>query len=317
MSEAAQETSSVIRQMEPPVPRDPSSSSRAVGGWCSAVPLTGVTLIRARCGTGGGNYRKSDRPERPSSAYDRGALPPQRSRRRRSRDQRGSEMASRDGIADGAQHDAVMSNLMDLQARLRGDPGLTRPAPRRPPRAARDATTVRSGDVSVTVGTRGRPRPPDRVRCDAGSSTSSWRSTPTSTRPSRTMRRASCRCGRRRRAPARRRGAAHGRGGRLGDRGTGRRVTLRSSRGCVVRSPACPLSCTTRSRRSRSCSGPGAARGPAATRRSSRSRTARCSRFDHVGEPYLLYVQESWSPEGEPVHFERGFLRPGAGPRRR
>lgn len=37
-------------------------------------------------------------------------------------------------------------------------------------------------------------------------------------------------------------------------------------------------------------------------------------RFDHVGEPYLLYVQESWSPEGEPVHFERGFLRPGAGP---
>jgi hypothetical protein len=37
-------------------------------------------------------------------------------------------------------------------------------------------------------------------------------------------------------------------------------------------------------------------------------------RFDHVGEPYLLYVQESWSPLGEPVHFERGFLRPGADP---
>jgi hypothetical protein len=37
-------------------------------------------------------------------------------------------------------------------------------------------------------------------------------------------------------------------------------------------------------------------------------------RFDHVGEPYLLYIQESWSPEGEPVHFERGFLRPGADP---
>ena len=37
-------------------------------------------------------------------------------------------------------------------------------------------------------------------------------------------------------------------------------------------------------------------------------------RFDHVGEPYLLYEQESWSPEGEPVHFERGFLRPGADP---
>jgi hypothetical protein len=36
-------------------------------------------------------------------------------------------------------------------------------------------------------------------------------------------------------------------------------------------------------------------------------------RFDHVGEPYLMYVQESWSPDGEPVHFERGFLRPGAG----
>ena len=36
--------------------------------------------------------------------------------------------------------------------------------------------------------------------------------------------------------------------------------------------------------------------------------------FDHVGEPYLLYVQESWSFDGEPVHFERGFLRPGADP---
>jgi hypothetical protein len=36
-------------------------------------------------------------------------------------------------------------------------------------------------------------------------------------------------------------------------------------------------------------------------------------RFEHVGEPYLLYRQESWdATTGEPVHFERGFLRPGA-----
>jgi hypothetical protein len=35
--------------------------------------------------------------------------------------------------------------------------------------------------------------------------------------------------------------------------------------------------------------------------------------FEHVGEPFLLYRQESWSPEGEPVHFERGFLRPEGG----
>ena len=34
--------------------------------------------------------------------------------------------------------------------------------------------------------------------------------------------------------------------------------------------------------------------------------------FEHVGDPFLLYGQESWSPEGDPVHFERGFLRPGA-----
>jgi hypothetical protein len=33
--------------------------------------------------------------------------------------------------------------------------------------------------------------------------------------------------------------------------------------------------------------------------------------FEHVGDPFLLYRQESWSPSGEPVHFERGFLRPG------
>jgi nitrobindin-like protein len=37
--------------------------------------------------------------------------------------------------------------------------------------------------------------------------------------------------------------------------------------------------------------------------------------FEHVGEPYLLYRQASWDDAtGEPVHFERGFLRPGAAP---
>lgn len=35
--------------------------------------------------------------------------------------------------------------------------------------------------------------------------------------------------------------------------------------------------------------------------------------FEHAGEPYLLYSQRSWSPDDEaPIHFERGFLRPGA-----
>lgn len=34
--------------------------------------------------------------------------------------------------------------------------------------------------------------------------------------------------------------------------------------------------------------------------------------FEEVGEPYLLYRQSSWTlDEGTPVHFERGFLRPG------
>lgn len=34
--------------------------------------------------------------------------------------------------------------------------------------------------------------------------------------------------------------------------------------------------------------------------------------FEHVGEPFLLYAQRSWSAdEGVPLHFERGFLRPG------
>ena len=34
--------------------------------------------------------------------------------------------------------------------------------------------------------------------------------------------------------------------------------------------------------------------------------------FEHVGDTFLLYEQRSWSPEnGAPIHFERGFLRPG------
>ena len=34
--------------------------------------------------------------------------------------------------------------------------------------------------------------------------------------------------------------------------------------------------------------------------------------FEDVGERYLLYRQSSWTLDGgEPVHFERGFLRPG------
>jgi hypothetical protein len=36
---------------------------------------------------------------------------------------------------------------------------------------------------------------------------------------------------------------------------------------------------------------------------------------EHVGEPFLLYRQSSWSPDGgESLHLERGFLRPGAAP---
>jgi hypothetical protein len=37
--------------------------------------------------------------------------------------------------------------------------------------------------------------------------------------------------------------------------------------------------------------------------------------FEHVGDAFLLYRQESWSPNDEPVHFERGFVRPGGAPR--
>ncbi len=36
-------------------------------------------------------------------------------------------------------------------------------------------------------------------------------------------------------------------------------------------------------------------------------------RFEHVGEPFLLYSQRSWgADDDEPLHFERGFLRPAA-----
>jgi hypothetical protein len=36
--------------------------------------------------------------------------------------------------------------------------------------------------------------------------------------------------------------------------------------------------------------------------------------FDHVGDAFLTYVQRSWLlADGSPLHFERGFLRPGAG----
>lgn len=38
--------------------------------------------------------------------------------------------------------------------------------------------------------------------------------------------------------------------------------------------------------------------------------------FEHVGDSYLLHTQRSWSLENdEPIHLERGFLRP-AGPGR-
>jgi hypothetical protein len=58
-------------------------------------------------------------------------------------------MASRGYDRDGSQHDAVVSNLMDLQARLRGDP-----ASLVLPREGRrdDPMTVRHDDLSVTVG---------------------------------------------------------------------------------------------------------------------------------------------------------------------
>jgi hypothetical protein len=37
--------------------------------------------------------------------------------------------------------------------------------------------------------------------------------------------------------------------------------------------------------------------------------------FDHVGDAFLTYEQRSWLlDDGAPLHFERGFLRPGAAP---
>jgi hypothetical protein len=38
--------------------------------------------------------------------------------------------------------------------------------------------------------------------------------------------------------------------------------------------------------------------------------------FDHVGDEFLTYEMESWSLDEDrsPLHLERGFLRPGAGP---
>jgi nitrobindin-like protein len=39
--------------------------------------------------------------------------------------------------------------------------------------------------------------------------------------------------------------------------------------------------------------------------------------FEHVGDAFLLYSQRSWLLEdGAPLHFERGFLRPGKRPGR-
>lgn len=32
--------------------------------------------------------------------------------------------------------------------------------------------------------------------------------------------------------------------------------------------------------------------------------------FDHVGDPFLLVTGSSWTPDGGPLHFERGTLRP-------
>jgi hypothetical protein len=73
-------------------------------------------------------------------------------------------MASRGWDRDGSEHAAVVSNLMDIQARLRGDPAslvLARDGRREEPA---EATTVQSGDVSVTVGHA--PADPER-RIDA------------------------------------------------------------------------------------------------------------------------------------------------------
>jgi nitrobindin-like protein len=32
--------------------------------------------------------------------------------------------------------------------------------------------------------------------------------------------------------------------------------------------------------------------------------------FEHVGDPFLLLTESSWTPDGAPLQFERGTLRP-------
>ena len=32
--------------------------------------------------------------------------------------------------------------------------------------------------------------------------------------------------------------------------------------------------------------------------------------FEHVGDPFLLVTESSWTPDGAPLRFERGTLRP-------
>ena len=32
--------------------------------------------------------------------------------------------------------------------------------------------------------------------------------------------------------------------------------------------------------------------------------------FEHVGDAFLLVTESSWTPDGAPLHFERGTLRP-------
>ena len=65
----------------------------------------------------------------------------------------------------------------------------------------------------------------------------------------------------------------------------------------------------------RSCWGRGGARAAGRSRRSTPSTYREELVFEHVGEPYLLYRQESFEiADGAALHFERGFLRPGATP---
>lgn len=33
--------------------------------------------------------------------------------------------------------------------------------------------------------------------------------------------------------------------------------------------------------------------------------------FGHVGKPFLTYHQKTWSPKGDPLHTEQGYVRPG------